>query len=315
MKPQSQNRNMDQGSLLIVLAALPKVSLTVLKETGRLNTSKNTLSDLRDFILRHQRLLVLTGAGVSTDSGIPDYRDVLGQWKRNPPVQHEDFLSQLPTRQRYWARALAGFPVMQQAQPSSAHSALAGLEQQGRVHHLITQNVDRLHQKAGSQKVIDLHGRADTVSCQTCGYRLMRYAFHQLLQELNPTFIIQSPVAPAPDGDADLEREDFYHFQVVDCPRCGGIIKPDVVFFGDLVPKATRQAADLALQEADALLVVGTSLMVYSGYRFCQQANKTGKPLAALNLGKTRADPLLSLKVTAPVGQTLQWLLDEGLNE
>ncbi|SFX25556.1 NAD-dependent protein deacetylase [Marinospirillum alkaliphilum] len=263
---------------------------------------------LVDFVTGHHKLLVLTGAGVSTDSGIPDYRDELGQWKRNPPVQHGDFMSQLLTRQRYWARALAGFPLMQQAQPGMAHQALAALEKQGLVHHLITQNVDRLHQKAGSQKVTDLHGRADTVSCQACGYRLMRYAFHQHLERLNPAFVSHQSVAPAPDGDADLERQDFHHFQVVDCPRCRGIIKPDVVFFGDLVPKAIRQAADQALQEADALLVVGSSLMVYSGYRFCQQASKAGKPVAALNLGKTRADPLLSLKVTASVGQVLQAL-------
>lgn len=277
-----------------------------------MNSHEQALHHLQDFIFGHQRLLVLTGAGVSTDSGIPDYRDQQGQWKRNPPVQQGDFMSQLLVRQRYWARALVGFPVMQQARPGQAHRALAELEQRGQVFHLITQNVDRLHQQAGSRKVTDLHGRADTVSCQSCGYRLMRYAFHQQLEQLNPDFVDLQGVAAAPDGDADLERDDFYRFQVADCPRCAGIIKPDVVFFGDLVPRATRQAADQALEEADALLVVGSSLMVYSGYRFCQRASQMGKPIAALNLGKTRADPLLSLKVEAAIGTSLQALVDQN---
>ncbi|WP_292256947.1 NAD-dependent protein deacetylase [Marinospirillum sp.] len=277
-----------------------------------MNTRERTLNDLKDFVFDHQRLLVLTGAGVSTDSGIPDYRDQQGQWKHKPPVQHGDFMSQLLVRQRYWARALVGFPVMQQARPGEAHRALAELEQRGRVFHLITQNVDRLHQQAGSTKVTDLHGRADTVSCQSCGYRLMRYAYHQFLEQLNPGFTGLQGVTAAPDGDADLERDDFHRFQVADCPRCAGIIKPDVVFFGDLIPSATRQMADQALAVADALLVVGSSLMVYSGYRFCQQASQMGKPIAALNLGKTRADPLLSLKIEAAIGSTLQALIDQN---
>ncbi|WP_404419894.1 NAD-dependent protein deacetylase [Marinospirillum sp.] len=257
------------------------------------------------FFNRHSKCLILTGAGISTASGIPDYRDHQGHWKRRQPVEHEAFMAQPAVRQRYWARALAGFEAFRSAQPGIGHQALSLLEQQGRVHHLITQNVDRLHQKAGSRKVIDLHGRGDTVSCQSCGFRSMRYAYHQQLTELNGAFSDQQAQI-APDGDADLERNDFDLFRVLPCPRCSGIIKPDVVFFGDLVPQATRRAAEQALEEADALLVVGSSLMVYSGFRFCRLAKQAGKPLAAVNLGKTRADELLDLKITASVDEVFQ---------
>ena len=268
--------------------------------------SQETASkQLFHFFNTHKKCLILTGAGISTGSGIPDYRDHQGQWKRRQPVQHEDFMTQPAVRQRYWARALAGFEAFRSARPGIGHQALALLEQQGLVHHLVTQNVDRLHQKAGSRKVIDLHGRGDTVSCQQCGFRSMRYAYHQQLAELNPEFS-EFKAQPAPDGDADLERNDFHLFQVPACPRCAGIIKPDVVFFGGLIPQAVRQAAEQALEEADALLVVGSSLMVYSGYRFCRLAKQKGKTLAALNLGKTRADEILDLKIQASVDQALQ---------
>lgn len=262
------------------------------------------LSRLVAFVTAHPGLLVLTGAGVSTESGIPDYRDRQGQWKRNPPVQYDAFMGSLAVRQRYWARALAGFDALRRAQPGAAHRVLAAMEAAGWVQGLITQNVDRLHQKAGSQGVIDLHGRADTVSCQSCGHRLMRYAYHQQLALANPDFAGQQ-ARVAPDGDADLEHLDFHCFQVLDCSRCGGLIKPDVVFFGERIPQSTRATAEQWLVQADALLVVGSSLMVHSGYRFCQWMQRAGKPVAALNLGRTRADDLLALKVEAPVGPAL----------
>jgi len=265
---------------------------------------------LFDFFDDYAKPLIITGAGISTSSGIPDYRDHQGQWKRQSPVQHQAFMTQPAVRQRYWARALAGFEAFRSAQPSLGHQALARLEHQGRIHQLVTQNVDRLHQKAGSKKVIDLHGRGDTVSCQSCGFTSMRYAYHQQLAELNPDFANQSAQL-APDGDADLEQDDFAHFQVISCPRCQGIIKPNVVFFGDLVPQKTRQAAEQALAECDALLVIGSSLMVYSGYRFCRLAKQAGKTLAAVNLGKTRADDLLDIKITAPLDEVLQPFLKD----
>ncbi|WP_346799326.1 NAD-dependent protein deacetylase [Halomonas sp. Bachu 37] len=259
---------------------------------------------LADFLRDHPRLLVITGAGVSTDSGIPDYRDAAGRWKRPPPVQHGDFMGSLAVRRRYWARALVGFKALREAQVGGAHRALARLEALGHVDTLVTQNVDRLHQRAGSRRVIDLHGRADLVKCMQCGYSMMRHALHDQLARLNPAFA-SLKAQHAPDGDADLET-DFADFKVHDCQRCGGIFKPDVVFYGDVVPAIRRQQAEEGLARADAVLAIGTSLMVFSGYRLCRQAHERGMPVAALNLGVTRADPLLSLKLSAPLTAVLE---------
>ncbi|WP_226704873.1 NAD-dependent protein deacetylase [Microbulbifer elongatus] len=258
---------------------------------------------LVDFIRRHPRLTVLTGAGVSTDSGIPDYRDRNGHWKRKPPVDHREFMKSAAIRQRYWGRALIGWPVIRNSAPNPAHFHLAELERRGHIHLLITQNVDRLHQRADSKRVIDLHGRADEICCMDCDYRAMRQLVHDRSYELNPEFRHYT-AETAPDGDADLEV-DFSRFNVADCPECAGILKPDVVFFGDNVPKTRVQQALDALKNSDGLLVVGSSLMVYSGFRFCRYAKEWGKPIAALNLGRTRADDLLDLKLNAPIADTL----------
>ena len=259
---------------------------------------------LAGFIQQHPKLWVITGAGVSTDSGIPDYRDADGQWKRPPPVQHGDFMSAYHVRQRYWARALIGFSAMREAQASGAHRALAALEAQGHIQQLVTQNVDRLHQRAGSRRVIDLHGRADMVKCMVCGYQMMRHAMHAEMARMNPSFVgLQA--GHAPDGDADLET-DFSTFRIFDCPRCSGILKPDVVFYGDVVPAERRLAAQVALAESDAVLAVGTSLMVFSGYRFCRAAHERGIPLASLSLGVTRADALLTHQWRAPLTPVLE---------
>ncbi len=269
------------------------------------NTADQTLYE---FVQRHPGLVVLTGAGVSTDCGIPDYRDARGEWKRSPPVQHHAFMHSLATRQRYWARSLLGFRAIENARPGPSHRALAKLETKGYVSTLITQNVDGLHQHAGSRRVIDLHGRAEIVRCMGCGARRMRYHLHDELAARNPGWTsLEAPVGP--DGDADLEGLDFSTFKVLDCTRCGGILKPDVVFFGDNVP-AERVAASIeALERASALLIVGSSLMVYSGYRFARRAAQEGKPIACLNLGRTRADDLYALKIVAPVGETLEALV------
>ncbi|MBB5212871.1 NAD-dependent protein deacetylase [Microbulbifer hydrolyticus] len=258
---------------------------------------------LADFIHRHPRLTVLTGAGVSTDSGIPDYRDRNGLWKRKPPVDHRDFMKCAATRQRYWGRALIGWPLIRNSAPNPAHFHLAELERRGHINLLITQNVDRLHQRAGSERVIDLHGRADEIRCMDCDYRAMRQLVHDRSYDLNPGFRHYT-AETAPDGDADLEV-DFSSFQVADCPNCAGILKPDVVFFGDNVPAERVQLAMENLRESDGLLVVGSSLMVYSGFRFCRYAREWGKPIVALTLGCTRADNLLDLKLDAPIGATL----------
>lgn len=268
------------------------------------DTSGEAAAQLADFIRRHPRLTVLTGAGVSTDSGIPDYRDREGAWKRKQPVQHRDFMESLATRQRYWGRSLVGWPAMQRSRPNPAHRLLAELERRQHTELLVTQNVDRLHQHAGSRRVLDLHGRADQVICMACAYRCQRQAVHDRCYALNPEFR-QHRATTAPDGDADLEV-DFSGFRIADCPQCSGILKPDVVFFGDNVPKPRVQSALDALKSSDALLVIGSSLMVYSGFRFCRYARQWNKPMAALNLGRTRADDLLDLKLNTRIGETLE---------
>lgn len=265
---------------------------------------------LSEFLQRYPRLLVLTGAGISTDSGIPDYRDQKGEWKRKQPVQHGDFMKSPQVRQRYWGRSLIGWPVIRDARPNTAHQVLAELEQRGHIELLVTQNVDRLHQQAGSHRVIDLHGRSDQVICMQCGFRTRRDQVHEMSAQLNPDFT-HFTAETAPDGDADLEV-DFDRFIVPDCPECAGILKPDVVFFGDNVPKERVAQVSDALDRADALLVIGSSLMVFSGFRFCRYAQQRSKPIAALTLGKTRADELLDLKINAPIAPTLKALL-QGL--
>jgi len=259
---------------------------------------------LTDFIHRHPRLFILTGAGCSTASGIPDYRDHNGEWKRQPPVQHRDFMTRHSTRQRFWARSLIGWPLMANARPNDVHKSLQRLEEKGYCRQLVTQNVDRLHQRAGQQRVIDLHGRSDQVICMSCHSLHQRDTIHQQMASENPAFAHYTATA-APDGDADLEGIDFSRFRVTDCPACGGLLKPNVVFFGDNVPKQRVFSALDSLRQADALLVVGSSLMVYSGFRFCKQAAKLNIPIAAITRGKTRADELLSLKLDGDIDQFL----------
>ncbi|RCS30883.1 NAD-dependent protein deacetylase [Rhodanobacter denitrificans] len=265
------------------------------------------MTPLQQFVEDHPRLFVLTGAGCSTDSGIPDYRDRDGHWKRPPPVNYSAFMHEPATRRRYWARSMVGWRRFGSALPNAAHHALAELERRGRVELLVTQNVDRLHQRAGSERVIDLHGRLDEVRCMGCDWRLARHAFQRLLVERNPAWA-QLDATDAPDGDADLEGHDFASFDVPPCPHCGGIVKPDVVFFGEAVPRERVDAAARAWQAADAVLVVGSSLMVYSGYRFVDAAARAGKPVAAVTLGRTRADALLTLKVDARCHEALAFL-------
>jgi NAD-dependent SIR2 family protein deacetylase len=266
------------------------------------------MSALEDFILRHDRLFVLTGAGCSTNSGIPDYRDADGKWKRTPPVTYQAFMGAAATRRRYWARSLIGWRRFGRAAPNTTHCALARLEALGKSELLLTQNVDRLHQAAGTQQVIDLHGRLDQVLCMGCDGRIARSALQDELVRLNPGWAALDAAA-APDGDADLEAHDFSGFEVPSCPHCGGVLKPDVVFFGENVPRDRVETALRHLTEADAMLVVGSSLMVYSGFRFVRAAAGAGKPVAAVNLGRTRADDLLALKVEQPCGEALSFLL------
>ena len=266
---------------------------------------------LQDFVAAHRRLFVLTGAGCSTASGIPDYRDEQGAWKRTPPVTYQAFVGDVATRQRYWARSLLGWPRIAEARPNAAHRALAALEAQGLCEMLLTQNVDGLHQAAGNRSVIDLHGRLDGVACLACGVRSSRADLQVRLVDANPEWAGLAAGA-APDGDADLEGRDFSAVRIPACEACGGMLKPDVVFFGENVPRERVQAAMAHLERADAMLVVGSSLMVYSGLRFVHAAMRAGTPVAAVNLGRTRADDLLRFRVAASCGDALAFLLDGG---
>ena len=252
----------------------------------------------------YRSVFVLSGAGVSTNSGIPDYRGADGEWKRRAPITYQAFVQDPAMRARYWARSFVGWSVVANARPNQAHLALATLEAQGKVSMLVTQNVDGLHSRGGQRNVIDLHGRIDQVVCLACGTRLPRASVQTMLADAHPEWTSITASA-APDGDADLEQLDFTTFIPPPCPRCGGLLKPDVVFFGENVPRARVDAAAAALQRSDAMLVAGSSLMVYSGFRFARMARESGLPLAILTRGITRADDLATLKLHADCEATL----------
>jgi NAD-dependent SIR2 family protein deacetylase len=246
---------------------------------------------------------VLTGAGCSTASGIPDYRDEKGEWKRRPPVMIQALRTEPAVYQRYWARAFAGWPRFTAASPGAAHHALAAWEDAGLVGRLVTQNVDGLHQRAGSRAVIDLHGRLDEVVCLTCGTRSSRESVQTAMAGANPGW--RASPTTAPDGDADIDAAAIESFNPPRCERCDGLIKPDVVFFGENVPGTRVAEAWDALASADALLVAGSSLMVYSGFRFVKRAHESRLPIAIVNRGRTRADEFATLKVDGDVGAVL----------
>lgn len=251
---------------------------------------------LADFLLRHPKTLVLTGAGLSTASGIPDYRDRDGVRRGRQPIQGPEFRRSPAVQRRYWARSMVGWPVLAQARPNAGHEALAALEAAGHLGALITQNVDGLHGRAGSHAVLELHGNIHSVICLGCGARVLRAFVQSQLVAANPQ-VANAPAQPLPDGDAQVEPEFLDDFTLPLCSHCGGTLMPDVVFFGDNVPAARTACALAQMAAADALLVVGSSLMVYSGFRFCRLAQAAGKPIAAVNLGRTRADHMLDLKI------------------
>ena len=254
---------------------------------------------LVEFAGANTPLFVLTGAGCSTDSGIPDYRDHNGNWKNSQPVQYQDFLSHESVRKRYWARSMTGWPRIHAALPNPAHHALARLEGAGIIHQLVTQNVDGLHRRAGSRRVLALHGDLEFVICINCRRRIPRAQLQELLLHDNSGFTAVDYQA-APDGDAVTDITDYDSFKLPACDTCKGILKPDVVFFGESVPKARVEQAIQKLRESQAIMVIGSSLMVFSGYRFVREAWKYHMPSAAINLGKTRADEILTLKCELP---------------
>lgn len=263
-------------------------------------------------LLSGRPLAVLTGAGLSTDSGIPDYRGP-GSVPRNP-MTYQEFVSDEALRRRYWARNHAGWRHMRRAEPNDGHFALAELEQRGVLTGLITQNVDRLHQAAGSRKVIDLHGRFDRVVCLDCRTTVDRAALALRLEELNAGWMAGRSDAGdvAPDADADVS--DTEGFVIAACEVCGGMLKPDFVYFGENVPKDRVAAAYALVDAAAALLVAGSSLTVMSGLRFVRHAAKQDKPVVIINRGRTRGDDLATVKVEAGTSESLQ-ALSAGLPE
>jgi len=271
----------------------------------RLPTGAPEARALTDALRQHRRWFVLTGAGVSTGSGIPAYRDEQGAWKHKAPIQFRDFVQSEALRRRYWARSFVGFERVHDAQPNKAHHALARLERLGRARLLVTQNVDGLHQKAGSLSVVDLHGQLAEVECLACRARASRAELQVRLLALNPWLSEATSAYATPDGDAELEAGSHEALSLPSCEACGGVLKPAVVFFGENVPKARVEQAYAALAESDALLVVGSSLMVFSGYRFARRASDLGKPVIVLNRGLTRADTLAALKLQGECGTLL----------
>jgi len=256
-------------------------------------------------ILAGKKLFVLTGAGISTDSGIPDYRGE-GRVARHP-MTYDIFMGSLEARARYWARSYVGWSRIAIAKPNPGHFALASAESQGALKYLVTQNVDGLHQEAGSKAVIDLHGRLDTVICLGCRKIISRSQMDELLKELNPNISKDMSVEFSPDGDAEIEGTK--DFKVPACTECSGILKPDVVFFGESVPADRVELALNQLAESEAVIVAGSSLTVNSGFRFAKQAAKAGKPIVIVNIGPTRADVLAIAKIEANTSQALERLL------
>ena len=257
-------------------------------------------------LLDRRRALVLTGAGCSTESGIPDYRGPQTRKRNRNPIQYLPFVRKAEVRSRYWARSAVGWPRMRAACPNRTHHAIAALEESGRATCVLTQNVDGLHQAAGSHDVIELHGALSRVVCLDCLGRSPRDELQEQLRRLNPGWPVWS-ADYAPDGDAELGDVDYGDFVVPNCP-CGGTLKPDVVFFGENVPRARVDASFAALDEADALLVVGSSLTVWSGYRFVRKAKELGKPIAIVTLGETRGDAEADVRIHARCGAALEAL-------
>ena len=260
-------------------------------------------TQLNEFIARHERLFVLTGAGISTGSGIPDYRDRHGAWKHQKPMEFRDFIASHAARQRYWTRSFFGWQRFGEANPNAAHLALARLEQLGRLTTTVTQNVDGLQQRAGSRQVIELHGSLANVACLGCAATLPRASMQQQLHERN-AWLAGLTAEMAPDGDARL-RVDESRLDIPACHDCGGILKPTVVFFGESVPPVRVQRCRDALAASDAVLVVGSSLMVFSGFRFVREACQQSIPVVAINQGVTRADDLLQYKFEMDCGAAL----------
>lgn len=296
------------GVGLTGFASLPAAAPAALSAEHRQGLEKVRL------LLAGKPLALLTGAGLSTDSGIPDYRGP--DAAPRSPMTYQEFVRDAANRQRYWARNHIGWSHMRHADPNQGHRAAAELERRRLLTGLITQNVDRLHEDAGSIKVIDLHGRYDQVVCLECRRTYSRRLLAGVLSELNPGFLERATesgmVEIAPDADATVDDAALISgFVVAGCPACGGTLKPDFVYFGENVPKDRVEAAYAMVDDAGALLVAGSSLTVMSGLRFVRHAAKSGKPVVIINRGETRGDPQATIKLHAGVSESLTWLANE----
>lgn len=253
-------------------------------------------------------LAVLSGAGISTESGIPDYRGPETRENDHTPIRYREFVEEADTRRRYWARSTVGWPTFDAATSNRGHRALARLEAADVITGIITQNVDRLHQEAGSERVVELHGALAEVVCIDCGVRTCRHALQKRLLAMNPDWT-QQAAELAPDGDADLPRSATQSFRIPSCRACDGVLKPNVVFFGESTAPSPVDRAWALLEESDSLLVVGSSLSVYSGYRFVRGAAQNDKPVGIVNLGRTRGTPLAQVHVDGKTGEVLPSLV------
>ncbi|MEW2175140.1 NAD-dependent protein deacetylase [Streptomyces sp. NPDC005406] len=278
----------------------PTLSWTPTEDLPSATTDLKPVSDA----LSTGGVLVLSGAGMSTESGIPDYRGEGGSLSRHTPMTYQDFTGGADARRRYWARSHLGWRTFGQARPNAGHRAVASFERHGLLSGMITQNVDGLHQAAGSRGVVELHGSLDRVVCLSCRTLSPRRELAARLEEANAGF---EPVATAlnPDGDADLTDDQVGDFRVVPCTVCGGILKPDVVFFGEAVPPQRVEHCRSLVREAASLLVLGSSLTVMSGLRFVRQAEKDGKPVLIVNRDPTRGDRHALTRIALPLGAAL----------
>ena len=257
-------------------------------------------------LVRGRRIVALTGAGCSTESGIPDYRGPDPPPRTRPPIQHHEFIADAETRRRYWARSTLGWSRFSAAAPNAAHAAIAALELAGALAGVITQNVDSLHGAAGSRAVVELHGALARVRCLACAAMTTRNALQARLLAANPDWLARAHgAAIAPDGDSDLPDALVRAFTVVACTACDGALMPDVVFFGGTVPRPTLDAAWQLFDRGEVLLVVGSSLAVFSGYRFVRRAAERGVPIAIVNRGPTRGDDYAHVRVDARAGLAL----------
>ncbi|XP_011056948.1 PREDICTED: NAD-dependent protein deacetylase Sirt4-like [Acromyrmex echinatior] len=262
---------------------------------------------LKEFVDRHHHLCVLTGAGISTESGIPDYRSAeVGLYARSnrKPILYKEFCDSEAIRKRYWARNYIGWPRFSSLKPNITHEILKHLEYIGKVGCIVTQNVDNLHLKAGSKKVIELHGTAFRVMCLNCDHKISRHELQRVFQKFNPSMIATTQMI-RPDGDVELSQAQVEGFNVPACDNCSGILKPDIVFFGDNVSHEKVQNVKDNVENLDALLILGTTLSTFSAYRIVLQAIDAKKPIAIVNIGETRADKCINLKVEGRCGDIL----------